>query len=324
MPPAQAEPQPHAHEDAPARRPRKAARTLRRLAVRLALVYLAVVGILYLIQSRLVYYPSSRIDVRPDTVGLDYEDLKLTAADGVILSAWYLPARDPRGTLLFCHGNAGNMAGRIQDAAAALARGLNVLMFDYRGFGESAGSPDEEGTCRDVEAAWRYLVETRRERPERIIVHGRSLGGAVAAHLAARQQPGGLVLESTFTSMPELAGDLLWWMPARWMCRFRYPTRENLKDVTCPVLVVHSRDDGLIPYRHGRALFAAAAEPKHFCQIHGPHNRGFVDSEDVYGPALDRFADEVLGARPVPAEPPPAPAGHGGTGSTSSRPKPAV
>lgn len=173
---------------------------------------------------------------------------------------------------------------------------LNVLMFDYRGYGRSEGSPDEKGTYLDAEAAWRYLVEQRRERAGQIVIHGRSLGGAVAAHLAGDHTPAALVLESTFSSIPDLAARLYWWLPVRWLSKFHYRTAERVAAIQCPVLVIHSRDDDLIPFEHGRHIFEAAPQPKRFLEIRGSHNSAFLDSESTYAPALRAFLGEHLGA----------------------------
>jgi len=258
-------------------------------------MYLAIVGLLYLIQSYLVYRPGTELIGTPETAGMAFEDLTLTAADGVRISAWYVPARgEVAGTVLWCHGNAGNMSHRIQDCVQIVGRGYNVLMFDYRGYGGSEGSPTEEGTFLDAEAAWKHLVEQRGQRPERIAVHGRSLGGSVAAHLASRHTPGALILESTFTSMPDLAADLYWWLPARWLSRFDYATEQYVRQAKCPVMVLHSREDDMIPFEHGRRLFDAASEPKRFVELHGRHNDAWEESSDIYDPAVRAFLREHL------------------------------
>jgi hypothetical protein len=261
--------------------------------------YVGVAAVLYFLQSRLVYQPSRDILRTPADAGLPFEQVTLRAEDGVRLSAWFVPARDAEGAVLFCHGNAGNMSGRVDSLAVFHRLGLSVLIFDYRGYGRSEGSPGEEGTYLDAQAAWDHLVNLRGVPPGRIVLFGRSLGGAVAARLAARHRPGALVLESTFTSLPDLAADLFPWLPARWLCRFSYDTASRLGGINCPVLVVHSREDDLIPFSHGRKLFDAAAPPRTFLAISGTHNDGFLTSGSVYTDGLKAF---------LSAHRPPAPA----------------
>jgi fermentation-respiration switch protein FrsA (DUF1100 family) len=266
-----------------------------RIAAHAALGYLIVVGILYFLQSRLVYFPTSEMVARPDAAGMDCQDVWLETTDGVKLFAWYVPAEKPVGTVLFCHGNGGNISHRLHTIYALNRLALNVLIFDYRGYGRSEGTPTEAGTYLDAEAAWRHLVTDRGIDPGRIVIHGRSLGGAVAAHLARDHTPGALLLESTFTSAPDLGAEVYWFLPVRWMLRFRYETAKYVRDVQCPVLVVHSRDDDMVPYHHGQAVFQAAPQPKEFLEIRGSHNEGFSDSQDVYSPALRRFLARHLG-----------------------------
>jgi hypothetical protein len=166
---------------------------------------------------------------------------------------------------------------------------LNTLIIDYRGYGRSAGKPSEAGLYRDAEAALRYLREVRDVRLQDIVIFGRSLGGAVAAWLAARQPVGALIIESSFVSAPVLAADLYPFLPSRLLTFLRYDTLAYLKVVRSPVLVIHSRDDEIIPFRHGLQLFAAAHEPKQFVEIHGSHNEGFLQSGRYYINAIAEF-----------------------------------
>lgn len=241
--------------------------------------------------------PSRELAATPRDIGLAYESVQFEAADGVRLHGWHVPAPNARATLLFFHGNAGNISHRLDSLRIFHGLGLNVFIFDYRGYGQSEGRPSEEGTQRDASAAWRHLVETRGEAPERIVLFGRSLGAALAAWLAARERPGALILESAFISVPELAAELYWWLPARRLARLHYATRDYLADVRAPVLVAHSPDDEIIGYRHGRALFDAAHAPKAFLELEGDHNMGFLLSGDTYVRGLDAFLSAHLPRR---------------------------
>ena len=271
------------------------------------IVYLCLSLLMCAVQSRLVYFPLDRIDATPDMVGLRYEEVALTASDGVRLAGWFVPAEEPRGVALFCHGNAGNISHRLDTVQMHRGLGLSSFVFDYRGYGASGGKPSEQGTYRDAEAAWRYLTETRRVPAERIVLHGRSLGGPIAAWLATQHTPRALILESTFTSLPDLGAQLYWFLPVRLISRFRYDTRRYLHDVACPVLVVHSPGDDIIPFRHGQRLFEAAREPKTFLEIAGTHNEGWSDSGTHYTVGLNDFLATHLGngrRSPRPEEPP--------------------
>jgi hypothetical protein len=167
--------------------------------------------------------------------------------------------------------------------------GFNTLIFDYRGYGQSEGSPSEDGIYRDAEAALTYLREDRGIPLKTIVYFGRSLGGSVAAWLAARTSPGALIVESSFTSAPDMAAQLYPLLPARMLTRLRYNTLEYLTRVTCPVLIIHSAEDEIIPFQHGQRLFAAAPEPKRFLEIHGDHNMGFLNSGPRYEQGLQEF-----------------------------------
>ena len=160
--------------------------------------------------------------------------------------------------------------------------GLSCLVFDYRGYGQSAGRPTEAGTYLDARAAFEWLTQTKGVASERIIVLGRSLGGSIAAHLATEVRPAGLVVESAFTSYPDIGARFYPYMPVRLFARFRYDTLASVRKVSCPILLMHSRNDDVVPFDFGTRLFAAAGEPKQFVEILGRHNDGFLVSGDLY------------------------------------------
>lgn len=248
-----------------------------------------VTAVLYFAQSALVYHPTREIAGTPTDLGFEHEEVTLTTADGVELSGWYVPARRQSAVVLLCHGNGGNISDRLDLIATYQLLELGALVFDYRGFGMSAGSPDEEGTYEDARTAWRYLVDEQEIAPADIVIHGRSLGGAIAARLATEQQPGGLILDSAFTSLLDLGQELYPFLPVRLLGKYRYPTAAYLADVAAPVLVLHSPDDEIVPYRHGQDLYEAAREPKRFVRLAGGHNDSFLVSARVYGEAIASF-----------------------------------
>lgn len=273
----------------------------------LAAVYAGLMLVLYFFQARLVFYPETgrEIIATPSQAGLPYEDIRLTTSDGLGLHGWYIPAPQPRGTVLFLHGNAGNISHRIDSLQMLHRLGYSTLIFDYRGYGNSGGTPSEQGTYRDAEVAWRYLTEQRRIPACRIVLFGESLGGAVGAWLAARQKPAALVIASGFTSVPGLAQHFYPYLPVRWLARIRYDTEKNLRAVAAPVLIAHSPEDEIVPFEHGRALFAAANPPKRFLELAGGHNDGFIFMRASWVKALGDFLDEHTGTACIqPGEPP--------------------
>jgi hypothetical protein len=209
-------------------------------------------------------------------------------------------------TLLFFHGNAGNISHRLDSIRIFADLGLDVFIFDYRGYGLSEGSPSEPGTYRDATAAWRWLTGERGLAPGQILLFGRSLGAAVALELATRVEPAGVILESAFTSVPDLGAAIYPWLPVRLLSRYRYDNLGRIASVRAPLLVVHSRGDEIVPFRQGQALFAAASEPKRFLELQGGHNDGFLASGVGYRRGLAEFLAGVDGqGRPANSGPAP-------------------
>jgi len=264
------------------------------VVVAVAGAYIILAGLLFIFQSHYVYYPERILVADPGSIGLNFENVSFETSDRIELSGWFIPCAGASGVILFCHGNAGNISHRLESVQQFHRLGLDVFIFDYRGYGQSKGKPTEQGTYKDAEAAWRYLIETRQMNPDQIVVFGRSLGGAIASWLAQTHPPRALILESTFTSLPDIAATLYPYLPVRWLSRFKYDTAEYLGRVDCPVLIVHSRDDEIMPFEHGRQLFEAAKEPKRFLEISGTHNEGFITSGRHYEEGLNAFILEHI------------------------------
>jgi uncharacterized protein len=266
---------------------------VRRVAIRWGLIltglYFLMAVLLYFFQAKLLFHPVRELVADPGDTGMAYEDVEFTTADGVKLHAWWVPARTrSRGTVIFCHGNAGNISYRTDSIRIFRDLNMDTLIFDYRGYGKSAGSPSEAGFYRDAEAAWEYVTRRRGVSPERILIFGRSLGGPVAAHLAAKHAPRALILESTFSSAPDMGKQLYPWMP-RFLARFDFDTAEYVKGVNCPLLSVHSPQDDIVPYALGKKVYAAAPGEKSFLDITGDHNNGFMLSRKIYLAGLANF-----------------------------------
>jgi len=290
----------------------KLAKTLIELLLGCLLIFL----MLRWFEHSQVYHPNRVLTATAAQLGRPFEDVLFKASDGVELNGWFFPAdtNSPRAHLavLVCHGNAGNIGHRLDTCIALLATGVTVFVFDYRGYGRSQGRPSEEGTYRDAQAAYQWLRQ-KRFSGVNIIAFGESLGGGIAAELAAREPVGGLVLQSTFTSIPDMGADLFPWLPVRWLATIQYDTHSKLPRLHVPVLVMHSSADELVSYRHGQANFAAANEPKLFWELRGDHNDPLADAQH-FNAGLEKFlglveAGGVGGTRGVETRPPRQPPG---------------
>ena len=262
------------------------------IAILAAVTYGALCLILFLMQSKLLYYPdlpSRKLTASPVDIGLDYSPVTIKTSDGVTIHGWFVAAQPEKGTLLFFHGNAGNISHRLDSIKIFHDLGLSTYIIDYRGYGQSQGVISEQGSYLDAEAAWDYLTQTRKIPAEQIIVFGRSLGAAIAAHIAANHLPGALILESAFTSVPDMAARLYPVLPVRLLSRLQYNTKKMLGSVSCPVLIIHSPDDEIIPFENGLQLYDSARQPKELLRISGGHNEGFLVSSSRYSDGLSKF-----------------------------------
>lgn len=252
-----------------------------------------VVGALWLFQDGLLFFPSTEWVQTPDEVNLAYEDVTLETQDEEQLHAWWVPAHEHRGTLLFFHGNAGNVSHRLDSLRIFHDLGLSVLILDYRGYGRSTGTPDEEGLYLDAQAALDWLLEHQDVSTEDVLLFGRSLGAPVAAWLGQHHAFRGIILESGFTSVPDMGAEHYPFLPVRMLARYDFATEHYIRDVQSPVLVVHSPDDEIVPFSHGQALYDAAPGDKTFLELEGDHNRGFLISGTHYRQGLADFLDRT-------------------------------
>jgi pimeloyl-ACP methyl ester carboxylesterase len=270
----------------------------------LAFAYIGLAIALYLGQSNLVFMPSRDVIETPEILSIKFENIQITTRDNVNLDSWFVPAKDNdlvgKGVILFCHGNGGNISNRISYLPIFRELGLATFLFDYRGYGKSGGTPTEEGTYTDVEAAWQYLTQERQIPPQKIIIYGESLGGAIASYLAQKNSQqngndnaGGLVLASTFTSISDRAAELYPFMPIRFLSRFSYNSIDRLPSIKIPVLVIHSIDDEIIPFHHGERNFQVANQPKKLVRLRGDHNSGFLDSLETYRNGVNEFIQSI-------------------------------
>jgi hypothetical protein len=243
-------------------------------------------------QKFVIFHPLGDVEATPAKHGVPYTETWIGTEDGERLHAWLIRGEEDKPVILFCHGNASTVSepSYLRFLEMMHAMGISVLIFDYRGFGKSSGSPSEEGTYRDAEAAWDHLRASLGHAPGEIVIWGKSLGGGPASHLAS-QNPGcrALVLESTFTSVPDVARKYVPFPPPSLVIRHEFPVHRHVRRIRCPLLVMHSPQDETVPYDLGRELYAAAPEPKRFLELTGGHVWGLRASWDRAAPVLRDF-----------------------------------
>jgi len=271
-------------------------RTLRRVARALVLLLLA--GLMFRwFEHRQVYHPSRDQAATGAELGRPVEQVWLTAADGVSLHGWWFPpgpdAPHPDKAWLLLHGNAGNISHRLLHADLLLQTGAGAFLLDYRGYGRSEGRPSETGTYLDAEAAYDWLRQ-HGLAPTGLYAIGESLGGGVACELARRRTLGGLVLLSAFTSTADVAAQFYPWLPVHWLMSIRYDNLSKLPELTLPVLLLHGRQDSLIPFSHAERNYAAAREPKRLVALEGDHNDLPYSAASDYQAALKAMLQDAI------------------------------
>jgi len=241
----------------------------------IAAAWLALSVLAYALQEKLIFFPGSPPSATPRSAGLVFEPVALTAADGVRLDAWWIPAPNATRVVLVCHGNAGSIEGRLDLALLFHAWGWSALLFDYRGYGASAGKPTVAGVALDADAAYDWIAQRRLGQP--IVAWGESLGGGVAAELSTRRTVDVLVLESSFTSLAEIARKSYPFLPVRRILRADLDTRAALARTRSPVFILHGREDDVVPFSHSGELLEAASTRKERCEFAGGHTgRGWA------------------------------------------------
>lgn len=244
------------------------------------------------LEGQFVYFPSAEQVMTPAAVGLDYEDVFFTAGDGTRLHGWYLPGKAGQPLLIFCHGNAGNISHRVDNLQLLSRFGLNLFIFDYRGYGQSSGTPSEEGTYSDLHGALAWLRQQGWTQKQ-MIYFGRSLGAAVALQLALKEPPAALILESPFTSIRAMGKhhSPLLWLLAGWLLKVRYDNLGKIANLKVPLMILHGDADEIVPQSMGRELFGRAPAPKRFHSLAGA---GHNNSYEAGGEAYRRYWREFL------------------------------
>jgi len=255
--------------------------------------YLLVLALCRVFEARLIFFPNypDRLGGDWNPRGLGVQDVWLTADDGTKLYAWWIPNDAAKFTFLAFHGNAGNVADRTTVYEFLKGTPGNVLALEYRGYGPSEGTPSERGVYRDAEAAYMYLVKRKGIDPKTIVSFGQSLGTAVATHLAAQHEVGGVVLEAPFPSASRVARKFYWFLPGvGLLVRSHFDTEERLKEINAPILIVHCKHDPVMPFLFGQEVYNAARPPKDFLEINGQcHEEASVIAPDNYRVALRGF-----------------------------------
>ena len=266
----------------------------------LILLVLLIFFILFLkhFEKRGIYFPTREIESTPADIGLEFEDVYFFSSDGIKLNGWYIPTRESRATVLFSHGNAGNISHRIEIIDMFSKLGLDVFIYDYRGYGRSQGNPSEEGLYLDAEAAYKYLIDKRNLKEESIVIYGKSLGANVAVELCSKVSPAALITDSAFTSALDMGKKMFPFIPLRWLISVKYDALSRIKEITIPKLIIHSEDDEIIPFEHGKRLFEAAPEPKEFYPMRGGHNEAVYMAMEDFAQRIDAFLQNY-GVRPL-------------------------
>ncbi len=258
--------------------------------------FLAIIAVYFFVrltEARMVFFPMRPVTATPADAGLSgFEEVLFRAQDGVALKGWFIPAEGARLTILFLHGNAGNISHRLEKIKILHELGFSIFIFDYRGFGKSEGKPTEQGFYRDADAAFRYLRDERRMPSASIVLYGESLGGAVAIDLAAKQKAAALITEGTFTSVGDMARSAFPFVP-RFFLSIRFDALSKIRQARVPKLIIHSIGDEIVPYTMAERLYAAAPQPKTMLSLKGGHNTAFVDSEWLYRDGLKKFIESV-------------------------------
>ncbi len=258
---------------------------IRKIFIALVCMMCVYFYIRYLEKSSL-YYPSRQLELNPSDTGLEYQDVLFQASDNTKLHGWFVPAEDSKQTVIFVHGNGGNISHRMDKIRVFNDLKVNLFIFDYRGYGRSEGRPSEKGLYLDIKAAYNFIKN--KDSEGKVIIYGESLGGALAIDLASKEDVDGLITEGTFTSVADMAKIIYPWMPAVFL-KTKFNSISKIPSVNTPKLHMHSKSDNIVPFRMGEQLYEAAKEPKKFIILQGMHNDGFFISGEKVRRELEAF-----------------------------------
>jgi len=244
------------------------------------------------LEQKSLYHPYKEIPETPANLGIAYEEINFKTEDDKLLNGWFVPAKDAKVTVLYCHGNAGNIYHRLHKVKFFHEMGINFFIFDYRGYGKSIGKPSEKGLYKDAQAAYDYIISRSDVDRNKIVVYGKSLGGPVAADLCLHRKVSALILEGSFASVALRAQQLYPFLPMKLLITQKYDAMAKVKDIHIPKLIAHAKQDEVISFRHGEILFKSAAEPKQFLSFDGGHNDDVYVTSVAYRENLQKFLSD--------------------------------
>ncbi len=261
-------------------------------ALCLLIIFTLLFVFLRALQRKSIFFPVKNVEITPEYFGLSFEEAHPETADNLRLNSWFIPSQVTPLTLLFFHGNGGNISHRLHKVSQLHNLGVSVFLIDYRGYGRSQGRPSVAGLYKDTKAALAFLIRKKKIKPQQIVLYGESLGTALAVSLAAGNNLGGLILEGAFSCGRDMAKIVFPYLPACFIPNiFR-----SLKDITKvkqPKLFIHSKADEIVPIRLAKKLYQRAPEPKDFLELVGGHNTAYIDSSDKYLKAIKAFLSNI-------------------------------
>jgi uncharacterized protein len=255
-------------------------------------VLIFTLGVRYL-ERKSIYFPVKEITNTPRNVGLGYQEVYFYTSDQNKIHGWFIPRQGAQFTILFSHGNAGNIGHRLDKVLMLHDLGFNIFIYDYRGYGKSRGFPSEKGFYRDIRAAYNYLLEKKDISYNDIVLYGESIGGAVSVELASRMPVRALITENVFTSIKDMA-EITFPLIPYFIFSSRFNSLEKIQNIACAKLIIHSFDDEIVPFEQGKSLFDAAASPKVFLRLRGGHNTAFWDSVKEYKQGIMSFMESLI------------------------------
>ena len=262
------------------------------------ILYLALLGFgiifayIKYIENKNIYFPAKEIESLPSLMDIPFEDVYIKTDDGIKINGWFMPYKEANYTLLFFHGNAGNIGHRLEKLNILRELGVNIFIIDYRGYGKSEGRPSEKGFYLDAQAAYRYLVESREIVPQQIILYAESLGTAIAIDLASKLKVRALIIEGAFSNGKDMAKRIYPFIP-NFLFSNMYDSTAKIKNIEAPKLFLHTQDDEVVPWELAKKLYSLACEPKEFIALTGGHNQAFLDSQEKYQSAISYFLSQL-------------------------------
>lgn len=248
-------------------------------------------GVKY-IETKGIFFPVKEIMLTPEVINLTFEDVYIKTQDNVQINSWFIPHEGARYTMLFFHGNAGNNGDRLDKILLLYGLKVNIFIIDYRGYGKSEGAPSEKGIYLDAKAAYDYLVNDRKIKPEQIILYGESLGAAVCIDLASKVEVKTLILEGAFSRGRDMARIIYPFLPP-FLFSNTFDSFSKIKEINAPKLFIHSINDEIVPFESAQKLYQAAKPPKQFIDLTGGHNTAFLDSKDKYTSSIKTFIENL-------------------------------